>query len=105
MIRNLRKEIEIFREENVPLFTEISTESQKYAQLSGAMTVTIDGKEITLQQASVLLMSPDRKKREEVYHKITERRLKDKDALDDLFTKIIQLSHHVTVNEGYTYLR
>ncbi|MFZ6012543.1 MAG: M3 family oligoendopeptidase, partial [Bacteroidota bacterium] len=81
MIRNLKKEIEIFREENVPLFTEISTETQKYAQISGAMTVTIDGKELTLQQASVLLMSTDRKKREEAYRNITARRLQDKDTL------------------------
>ena len=50
MIRSLRKDIEIFREENVPLFTEINTESQKYAQISGAMTVEIDGQEITLPQ-------------------------------------------------------
>jgi oligoendopeptidase F len=105
LIRNLKKDIEIFRDENVPLFTEISTQSQKYAQISGAMTVTIDGKEITLQQASVLLMSPDRKKREEVYHKITERRLKDKDALDDLFTKLIQLRHQVAVNAGFKNFR
>ena len=55
MIRNLKKEIEIFREANVPLFTKINMESQKYAQLSGAMTVEIGGKELTLQQAGVLI--------------------------------------------------
>ncbi len=60
MIRNMKKEIEIFREANVPLFTEINTETQKYSQISGAMTVKIDGQEMTLQQASVLLMSTDR---------------------------------------------
>ena len=105
MIRNLKKEIEIFREENVPLFTEISTESQKYAQIQGAMTVNIDGKEMTLQQASVLLMSTDRKKREEVYRKITERRLQDKEKLDDLFTKLIKLRHQVAVNAGFKNFR
>lgn len=105
LIRNLKKDIEIFREENVPLFTEISTQSQKYAQISGAMTVIIDGKEVTLQQASVLLMSTDRKRREEVYRKITERRLKDKEDLDDLFTKLIQLRHQVAVNAGFKNFR
>jgi oligoendopeptidase F len=105
MIRNLKKEIEIFREENVPLYTEIATQSQKYAQISGAMTVSIDGKEMTLQQASVMLMSIDRKKREEVYRKITERRLKDKDVLDELFTKLIQLRHQVAVNAGFKNFR
>ncbi|NBW35952.1 MAG: M3 family oligoendopeptidase, partial [Cytophagia bacterium] len=83
MVRSLKKEIELFRDENVPLFTEINTETQKYAQLSGAMAVEVDGKEMTLQQASVILMSTDREKREEVYHKIAQRRLQDKQTLDE----------------------
>jgi oligoendopeptidase F len=105
LVRNLKKEIEIFREANVPLFTEISTETQKYAQLSGAMTVEVDGKTLTLQQASVFLMSPDRKKREEVYRKINERRLRDKDELDALFSKLIQLRHQVALNAGFKNFR
>jgi oligoendopeptidase F len=105
LIRNIKKDIEIFREENVPLFTEISTESQKYAQINGAMTVTIDGKELTLQQAGVLLMSTDRKKREEVYHKISARRLKDKETLDDLFAKLLKLRHQVATNAGFKNFR
>jgi oligoendopeptidase F len=105
LIRNLKKDIEIFRDENVPLLTEISTQSQKYAQLNGAMTVNIDGKELTMQQASVLLMSTDRKKREEVYHKISQRRLKDKEELDNLFSSLIQLRHKVAVNAGFKNFR
>ena len=105
LVRNLRKEIEIFREENVPLFTEISNETQKYAQISGAMTVEVDGKTLTLQQAAVFLMSTDRNKREEVYNRINERRLRDKDALDALFSKLIQLRHRVAVNAGFKNFR
>ncbi len=105
LVRNLMKEIEIFREENVPLFTEISTDTQKYAQISGAMTVEVDGKTLTLQQASVFLMSADRKKREDIYRKVTERRLQDKDALDALFSKLIQLRHQVAVNAGFKNFR
>lgn len=105
LVRNLRKEIEIFREENVPLFTEITTETQKYAQISGGMTVEIDGKTLTLQQASVYLMSPDRARRQEVYDKISERRLRDKEELDALFTKLIRLRHQVAVNAGFKNFR
>ncbi len=105
MIRSLKKEIEIFREANVPLYTEINTETQKYAELSGAMMVTIDDKELTLQQASVLLMSTDRKKREEVYHKIVERRLQDKETLDSLFSTLIKLRHQVSVNADFKNFR
>lgn len=105
MIRNLKKDIEIFREENIPLHTAITTEQQKYAQISGAMMVEIDGEEKTLQQASVLLMLTNRTKREEVYHKITNRRLEDKDVLDDLFTKLISLRHQVATNVGFKNFR
>jgi oligoendopeptidase F len=105
MIRSLKKDIEIFRQENVPLFTQLSTEAQKYQQISGAMTVEIDGKELTLQQASVLLMSTDRYLREDVYHKVTRRRLQDHQALDELFSKLIGLRHQVSVNAGFKNFR
>ncbi|MBX2897706.1 MAG: M3 family oligoendopeptidase [Cyclobacteriaceae bacterium] len=105
LIRNLKKDIELFREENIPLFTQINTETQKYAQLSGAMTVEIDGKELTLQQAGVILQSTDRAKREQVYHKISERRLKDNETLDLLFTDLIQLRHQVSINAGQPNFR
>ncbi|MBX2967124.1 MAG: M3 family oligoendopeptidase [Cyclobacteriaceae bacterium] len=105
MIRNLKKDIEIFREENISLFTEISLEQQKYNTLTGAMTVELEGKELTLQQASVKLMSTNRDEREQVYHKITERRLQDKQALDELFTKLINLRHRVAVNAGFENFR
>jgi oligoendopeptidase F len=105
MIRSLKKDIEIFREENVPLYTQINTESQKYAQISGAMTVEVDGKELTLQQASVLLMSTDRKLREEVYHKVTNRRLQDHETLDHLFSKLVDLRHQISVNAGFKNFR
>ncbi|MCU0418093.1 MAG: M3 family oligoendopeptidase [Cyclobacteriaceae bacterium] len=105
LIRNLKKETEIFREENVPLFTEITTHTQRYAQLSGAMTVEMDGQEMTLPQAGVLLQSTDQAKREEVYRKITARRLQDKDVLDELFTQLIQVRHRVAVNAGFANFR
>lgn len=105
MMRNLRKDVELFREENIPLFTEISTETQKFAEISGAMTVHISDQEMTLPQAGVLLQSTDRVKREDVYRKITQRRLKDKDMLDELYSKLISLRHQVAVNAGFKNFR
>jgi len=105
MIRSLKKDIEIFREENVPLFTQISTDAQKYQQISGAMTAEVNGKELTLQQASVFLMSTDRKVREDVYNKVTSRRLQDHQTLDDLFSTLIDLRHKVSVNAGFKNFR
>ncbi len=105
MIRSIRKEIELFREENIALFTEINTQTQKYGRISGAMTVEIDGKELTLQHAGVLLMDTDREKREMVYSSIVARRLQDKQSLDDLFSKLIQLRGKVASNAGFKNFR
>jgi oligoendopeptidase F len=105
MIRNLKKEVELFREANIPLMTEISTETQQYAALSGAMMIELNGQELTLQQAGVILMSTDRAKREEVYHKIAARRLKDKLTLDELFTKLIVLRNQVSLNAAFPNFR
>ncbi|MEQ8363476.1 MAG: M3 family oligoendopeptidase [Cyclobacteriaceae bacterium] len=105
MIRNIRKEIELFREANISLFTEINMKTQKYGQISGAMSVEIDGKEMTMQQAGVLLMSTDRKERETVYQTILERRLKDKETLDQLFSELIQLRTKVASNADFSNFR
>ena len=105
MIRSLLKDIEIFREENIPLFTKIQTETQKFSQISGAMTVQVDSKEITLQQAAVFLQSTDRNKREEVYYKVAERRYTDHGPLGDLFTELVNLRHQVAQNADFVNYR
>ena len=105
MILNMRTSLKIYRDENVPLMTEIQQISQKYGQLSGAMSVTHDKKELTLQQASVLLQSTDRELREEVYQKIARRRLDDKASFDDLYNQLIKLRNQVGENAGFDNFR
>ena len=105
MLREWKKDIEIFREENIPVFTEIQTETQKFGQINGAMTVELGGKELTLQQAAVRLQSTDRQEREEVYHAIASRRLQDKSKLDELYSRLVSLRDKVAKNAGYDNYR
>ncbi len=104
-LRGIKKEIEIFREENVPLMAEIATESQKYGSIVGSMSVEIDGKELTLQQAANFLKNPDRSIRENAFVKINEVRSKYNAELDELFDKLIALRHQVAVNAGFDNFR
>lgn len=104
-LRNVRKNIELFREANIPIQAEISVLQQQYGQIAGKMMVEIDGKEFTLQQASKYLEDPDRTKREEVYRKINDRRLEDKDSLDNLFTELVHKRHQVALNAGFANYR
>ena len=104
-LRGIRKEIEIFRGENVPLMAEISTESQKYGAIIGSMSVKIDGKELTMQQAANFLKNPDRNKRETAFKKINEKRQAHATELDELFNKLISLRHQVAINAGFENFR
>lgn len=104
-LRNVKKNIELFREANIPIQAEINVLQQQYGQIAGKMMVEIDGKEFTLQQAAKYLEDPDRTKREEVYRKINDRRLQDKDALDKLFTDLVQKRHQVALNAGFENYR
>lgn len=104
-LRNVRTERKIFREENIPLLTQIQALSNEYGQISGAMTVEIDGKTLTFQQAANLLKSPDREIRRSTYEKINQRRLQDKDRLEELFDKLLKLRHQVAVNAGFKNFR
>lgn len=105
MVRGMKKAIEIFREENIPLQTELQTEERKYGAIVGAMTVTIDGNEMTLPAASDRLQSTNRAVREEAWRKIWERRYQDHEELDQLFDRLRTLRHQIAVNAGFTNFR
>ncbi len=103
--RSVRKSIDLFREENIPLQAELAVLAQQYGVVTGKMTIEVNGKEYTLQQAAKLLESHDRELREEVYRKVNERRLRDKDELNHLFNKLIERRHKVAVNAGFKNYR
>ena len=104
-IRSVRKSIELYREKNIALQSELSILAQQYGNISGKMTVMVKDQEFTLQQASKFLENPDRSLREEVYKKIQERRFEDKDALNKLFTELVQKRNEVGVNAGFANYR
>jgi oligoendopeptidase F len=104
-IRSIKKSIDLFRENNIPLQAEASVLQQQYGMIAGKMTIDQDGKEFTLQQAGKFLESADRSIRETVYRKIAERRLVDKEPLNELYSKLIGLRHQIAVNAGFENYR
>jgi oligoendopeptidase F len=104
-LRSIKKSLELFREENIPVQTEIQVEQQKYQSITGAMSVTIGDKEFTLEQAAALLKDTDRAKRQEVWEQITARRLQDKQTLNELFDLLMVLRHKVARNADFENFR
>ena len=103
--RSINNAIKLYREENIPIQAELQTLAQKYGSITGGLSVTIDGKELTLQQASNFLKEPDRDKRKMAYETINEKRATVKDELNDLFNQLIEKRHLVATNTGYSNFR
>ena len=104
-LRSVQNDIKLYREENIPLFTELTNKAQKFGEISAQMMVTIDGKEKTLQQASVYLKSTERAKRKEVFEKVNARRIEDKVHLDILLDELIEKRQEVAKNADFENFR
>jgi len=104
-LRSVDNAVKLYREENVPIQAELSVLAQQYGMISGKMTVEVDEKEYTLQQAARFLQNPNRGLREDVFCKIATRRLQDKDQLNDLFDKLLERRHQLARNAGFDNYR
>jgi oligoendopeptidase F len=100
-LRRLKRQIELFRDENVPLEIEAETKAQEFQALAGAMTIEQDGKTLTLTQASKLLEDPKRQLRQEVWEKIAARRLQDREKIEAIFGQLLELRSQIARNAGY----
>lgn len=99
-IENIRADVEHFREENLPLFAEAEKLSSEYAKIAGAQTVEWDGKELTIQQLRPVLQSSDRMEREKAWHLTAVRQLEDRDAINGLWGKFLEVRQKLAANTG-----
>ena len=103
--RSIQSAIDLFREENIPLYAELNTLAQEYSSIQGAMTVEWNGETITMQKAANLLMETDRTVREKAWKIMNERRQLDSQKLEDLFDIMVKKRHQVALNAGYSNYR
>jgi len=104
-LRSIKNQVEIYREENIPLFAVMQQKEQDYSTIAGVMSLTIDGVEMTLQQASNILKDTDRNKRKDIFLQIAAERLKYAGKLDTLFNELISLRNKVAVQAGFKNYR
>ncbi len=101
-LRNMRTEAAIFRDKNLPLFTEEAKLSTQYDEVIGAETVNWEGKELTLTQLrSVITQSADRGLRERAWRLGAQRQLADREALNALWGKFMGLRRQMAENAGF----
>jgi len=104
-LRTIRKSIELFREENISIQSELAVMQQQFGVISGKMTVKVNDQEYTLQQAAKFYESKDRSFRESTYRKVQERRLEDKDELNKLYNNLLEKRNAEALNAGFSNYR
>ncbi|MBX3141353.1 MAG: M3 family oligoendopeptidase [Trueperaceae bacterium] len=97
---DMRVNVELFREENLPLEAEIATLTQAHGEVSGSLRVELDGETLTLGQALAKLESPDRELRERAYHAIEAGREAIRPRLDEIFAKLMPLRKRIARGAG-----
>jgi oligoendopeptidase F len=105
LIRDWCADVEIFRDENVPLQTEDTKLGQEYAELCGAMMVKFDGEERTMPQMGMYQQDQDRSVREASWRAVAERRLQDRDAIDGIFDKMVANRNQTAQNAEFEEYR
>lgn len=105
LLRRLRVDVDLFREENIPLQTEVTKLDQEYSKINGAMTVEFDGATRTLPQMARYFEEPDRAVREAAWRAVNERRMVDADRLDAIYDQMIALRHRMAGHAGFENFR
>ncbi|MGQ9734691.1 MAG: M3 family oligoendopeptidase [Candidatus Bipolaricaulia bacterium] len=103
--RSIANRVALFREENVPLEKEEAKLAQQYQKVTGAMTVYFRGKERTLQQMARYLEEPERRIRRAAWELTEERRLQDRERLDEIYDELLALRERIAKNAGFANYR
>jgi oligoendopeptidase F len=101
LARNIRADVELFRQENVELQKQDELLCQEYQKICGAMTVEFQGENRTLPQMSKFLLEQDRNLRRDAWLAVAGRRLKDASLLDDVLDRMLSVRHKIATNAGF----
>ena len=101
MIRGIKSDIEIFREENIPLGVEQTKLVTKAQGITGSMTVVFEGKERTFPEMRGFLESNDRIQRENAWKSMVKRWMENSEELSDIFDELISIRHKIALNSGF----
>ncbi len=104
-LARFRTSIEIFREANVPLFSELEELSARYQRITGSMNVMWEGQERPLPQLQPFLKSPDRAVRERAFRASTGPYIEQRPELAALFDRMYELRQRAARNAGFANFR
>jgi oligoendopeptidase F len=100
-LRSVKNAIRLFREQNVPLETELRALAQQYSAITGKMEIKLDGESLTLQAAAAVLRETNRNRRQQAYEAVLSERMRFTEALESVFDRMVALRNEVARNADY----
>ncbi len=101
----ISNEIELYREENIPLMTKERELANKYGAIFSKLTVKFKGEEKTLPQLTVYAKDPDRTIREEAWKLKVNKLNEHRDEFNKLFDEMKELRIRQAKNAGFDNYR
>lgn len=100
LLRQWRVDVGLFRDENVPIETEVEKLVNEYDKINGSMMVNFRGKEYTPPQMARFLEDTDRATRRESWEATTRRRLQDREKVEAIYDQLLPLYERIARNAG-----
>ena len=99
-LRNLRSEVSLYRQSNLPLLSEELRLGAQYDKIAGAQSVEWEGQELTIPQLVPVYQDAQRAARERAWILAARRQLADRQAINDLWVKLMDLRRQIAANAG-----
>ncbi len=99
-LRNMKNQADLFREENVPLQTELAKLGNEYDKITGGMAADWDGEQKNLSQLSVFLKDKDRAVRKRAWRTMMGLWQGQREKLDKLYIEMLGLRRQAAANAG-----
>jgi oligoendopeptidase F len=100
VLRNLRNEVDLFREANIPLQVELARLDNEYDKITGGLKADWDGEEQNLSQLGQHLTEKDRATRERAWQLTMALWLGQRETLNKLYADMLRLRQQVAANAG-----
>lgn len=101
----LKNEIEMFREENIPLSVKENSLVNKYGEIYSKLMVEFEGQEKTLKEMELVLKDKDRLKRERAWRLVSQKMLEKRGEFEQLFDELKSLRIRIAKNAGFDNYR
>lgn len=98
VLRNMQNEASLFRQENIPLFTEAAKLENEYDKITGSLETVWDGEKKNLSQLGFYLNDKDRAVRQEAWQTISKLWLSERETLNGIYAKLLPLRQQMAKN-------